>query len=394
MSDVEAARQRVIETLKLNDATASEELQDLVLLASQLCDTPMAAFTVLGPLRQWLKAKVGIAANSTERELAFCNVTVQGSEVLEVGDALADPRFCEHPFVVEDPHLRFYAGVPVGLPGEPPIGALCVLDTKPRALTADQRRSLAALGRGATRHLQLRRMMSSEREAHVQVQHQLEHADRLAVVGQLAAALAHELGTPLAIVAGRARLLTGQVAPAAVEQNARVIVEQSDRMAHFIRQLLDFARQRQPRKAAYDLRVVVRQAVSLLAPMAKTRGVALEWSEPPEALVVNVDASQIGQVLTNLVVNALHATPRGGSITFAARGEPASVRLSVQDTGSGIAADDLPRLFEPFFTTKETGEGTGLGLSIAAKVVRDHGGHLDVESEPGHGACFTIHLPR
>ncbi len=391
--DVETERQRVIAELDLANAQREPQFDDLVMLANQICGTRMAAFTVLSPERQWLKARAGLEVESTDRAVAFCNAAVAQSKVFEVPDARLDEAFASNPLVTAAPGVRFYAGVPVGLPGTPPVGALCVLDTTPRHLSSAQRDGLEALGREVSAQLALRQHMTAERKARASVQHQLEHADRLAVVGQLAAALAHELGTPLAIVSGRARMLAG-LPSEQVQQNSRIIVEQSERMAHFIRQLLDFARRREPRKAAYDVRVVARQAVSLLGPMATTRGVALDWVEPPAQLVSHVDASQLGQVLTNIMVNALHATPRGGRVAVAAKASERFIDVSVTDTGHGIAPADLPRLFDPFFTRKETGEGTGLGLSIAAKLVRDHGGHIDVESELGHGACFTVHLPR
>ncbi len=238
------------------------------------------------------------------------------------------------------------------------------------------------------------------------VREQLERADRMAMVGRLGAGIAHELGTPLAVVAGRARqLASGQLGGDQVAMTARTIAEQADRMAGIIRQLLDFARRRGPRLGRFDARTLLRQAFALLEPVAARKGVRLEVDELPTPQVARFDGSQMLQVLTNLVMNAVQATPPGGAVRLAlSEGvatppestglEPRSwVRLHVIDSGVGIAEENLARVFEPFFTTKDTGEGTGLGLSVAQGIVRDHDGWIAVESQRGQGSTFTVHLP-
>lgn len=248
---------------------------------------------------------------------------------------------------------------------------------------------------------------------------QLRHADRLTTVGKLAAGLAHELGTPLNVVQGEASMVAaGEVAGEEARRSARVVVEQARGMTRIIRQLLDFARRRAPSRAPEPVDALLGQAVALLRSLALKRGVQLE-AGPPCGLEAEVDAGQLQQVLTNLVVNALHATPLGGTVRLSARaveaplpaalreeeaGAPggggpgagaarAWVRVDVEDSGAGIPPDVLPRLFEPFFTTKDVGEGTGLGLSVAWGLVRDHGGWIAVQSTPGRGSCFSVFLP-
>jgi signal transduction histidine kinase len=295
---------------------------------------------------------------------------------------------------------------------------------------------------------------------------QLRHADRLSTVGKLASGIAHELGTPLNVVSGRAQLIAesvqvgagdriGEAAILDVTDSVRIIVEQTRRMSAIIRQLLDFARRRGVQKASHDLSQLVAQTVSMLQPLAEKRGVALAIETTTAPASAQVDASQIQQVLTNVVVNAIQSMPKGGTVTIslrpssaqpppgaevtqgesrgepagfasAARGEPPREGLArpseasgeavagggpraertlsgfpcqrleivVTDQGDGIAAEVLPHIFEPFFTTKAVGEATGLGLSVAYGIVQEHGGFITVESEPGRGSRFAIHLPR
>ncbi len=245
-----------------------------------------------------------------------------------------------------------------------------------------------------------------ETAARLAAQKGLEHADRLTTVGRLAAGIAHELGTPLNVISMRAQMVSSrEVSGDAALDAARIIGAQADRMAAIIRQLLDFARRRGPSKAVCDLRSLVDGAASLLRPLAQKRRVTLEVRHPAEALDVELDAGQIHQALTNLVVNAVDAMPEGGAITVSvgrgrvvppvehggAEGEYAHV--AVQDQGVAVAPEVLAHVFEPFFTTKDVGEGTGLGLSVSYGLVREHGGWIAAESRPGEGSRFTLYLP-
>jgi signal transduction histidine kinase len=239
---------------------------------------------------------------------------------------------------------------------------------------------------------------------------QLRHADRLTTVGRLASGIAHELGTPLNIVAGRGFMIaTKEATGDEALENARIIVEQTERMTQTIRQLLDFARPRPVEKTDADLRVVASTTVSLLRPMAEKRGVQLFLAEDDTPGRAVADPAQIQQVITNLVVNAIDATGKGGTVTIGfhsslltppgrqgqSPGPPAPyLCVKVTDTGQGMDPETQARIFDPFFTTKDVGAGTGLGLSIAYGIVHDHGGWIEVKSQPGRGTTMTIYLPR
>jgi two-component system NtrC family sensor kinase len=252
-----------------------------------------------------------------------------------------------------------------------------------------------------------RARIAAETGARLTMLDQLRHADRLTTVGSLAAGIAHELGSPLQVVLGRARLIAADGAcPPAIVPQARAIADQAERMSAIIRQLLDFARRRPLTTAPFDIVEVIGQTVEMLAPLARKREVELRFPPPEGRLPVDIDAGQIQQVITNLIMNAIQALPGQGQVTVTTgsrRATPPPDRgdgpvdccwVRVEDQGEGIDARDLPRIFEPFFTTKDVGEGTGLGLPVAHGIVQDHGGWITVESEPGQGSAFTIHLPR
>ena len=247
---------------------------------------------------------------------------------------------------------------------------------------------------------QLDRLLAEKTSAHVATIDQLRHRDRLALIGQLASGLAHELGTPLNVVLGRARLIDESL-PATAEERAHVrsILEQTERMTRIIRQLLDFARRRGPELGRTDLNELCRGVLELLQPLASKRGARLHLLSSPEPCHAAVDYNQIQQAVSNLVMNAVQAMPDGGDVTLQVESglgthSADEAVVSVLDTGMGIAKEDLARIFEPFFTTQGAGDGTGLGLSITEGIVRDHGGHIEVSSERGKGSLFRLHLPK
>ena len=242
---------------------------------------------------------------------------------------------------------------------------------------------------------------------------QLRHADRLMTVGKLASGVAHEIGTPLNVVEARASMIAdGSASADEAVDYAKVIVRATERIARIIRQLLAFARRETAEKSPCDLTVLARHTTEMLAPLASKRRVDLRVEDGGAACFALADAPQIEQALTNLVMNALHATDDAAASTEAKAVDivldytralpPADVggdeaeyaRVRVRDEGRGIEPEHLAHVFEPFFTTKDVGEGTGLGLSITYGIVREHGGWIEVASQPGKGTELSFFLPR
>ncbi|WP_224244854.1 sensor histidine kinase [Hyalangium gracile] len=281
------------------------------------------------------------------------------------------------------------------------------LDARVQFRQRDELATLAAAMNQMGEMLQhARETLAAETAARLNTLEHLRHADRLTTVGKLASGVAHELGTPLNVVLGRAKMISsGEVVGEEVGECARIISQQAEHMTRIIRQLLDFARRREPQRTPEPLAQLVARTLSMLRPIAHKREVALV-NEVPEALTLEVDAGQLQQVLTNLVMNGLQAMKKPGTVRVSA--EPARatppadiggpeadwLRLDVRDEGEGISAEHLPHIFEPFFTTKDVGEGSGLGLSVSHGLIQDHGGWISVRSEPGRGSCFSIYLPR
>ncbi len=250
-----------------------------------------------------------------------------------------------------------------------------------------------------------RNRADEETQKRISALEQLRHADRLRTVGTLASGIAHELGTPLAVIGMRAKMIATKEAEAddAVE-SARVIGAQADRVAKIVRQLLDFARRRSPNTADVDLGDLAERTTGFLGSLARKNNVRIVVERDAAPVIAKVDGAQLEQALTNLVINAVHAMPKGGDVHVRVRrcraappdGSSAEVEcavVEVADEGVGIGKEDLDRIFEPFFTTKGVGEGTGLGLSVAHGILEGHKGWMTAESAPGKGSTFAMYVP-
>jgi two-component system NtrC family sensor kinase len=251
-----------------------------------------------------------------------------------------------------------------------------------------------------------REAVRKETEARIAALEQLRHTERLATLGRLSSGIAHELGTPLNVVSGRAKLIISEnLKKEEITECSRIIKEQAERMTKLIRQLLDFARRRAPQKSPVNLKNLSSQVIEMLKPAAEKQKVILQLLKNNDIPLVSIDPFQIQQVLINLVMNGIQAMPDGGHLkiglhmkyschpTLSSSRKQNCVAINIKDEGKGISEDNIEHLFEPFFTTKDVGEGTGLGLSIAYGIVREHGGWINVKSKVGEGSCFTIYIP-
>jgi signal transduction histidine kinase len=260
----------------------------------------------------------------------------------------------------------------------------------------------------------------------------LRQSEKLATIGQMAAEIAHELGTPLNVIGGRARAMAKRAEKAAqraaglptesgavelqpatvkgadaadVVKNAGIIGDEVARITKIIRQVLDFSRPRGPTVTRVHLGAVVAEALEFLRETIHRQGIEVDVQTMPAPPEVPGDPDQIQQVCLNLIMNAIHAMPEGGKLRVATErmvrrkggldlAPPAEyAALIVADSGPGIPAADREKIFEPFFTTKDEGQGTGLGLAVSHGIVKDHDGWIEVDSPATGGAEFRVYLP-
>ena len=226
----------------------------------------------------------------------------------------------------------------------------------------------------------------------------LARSERLAIAGQLAASLAHEIGTPLNSISGHVQLLARQ--KNGVEEAGRrlqIIEKQIDSIVRTVKQLLSWTRKFDLRIELLDIRHVLEESILLSSPALQLRKIKVRTEWPPDCPLIYGDAGYLQQVFLNLINNSMDAMPRGGELRvrlqYPAPGDGQGVTVEMADTGVGMVPEMLARIFEPMFTTKRIGTGAGLGLAICDQIIRQHGGTIRVDSERGRGTRFTIDLP-
>jgi signal transduction histidine kinase len=360
-------------------------------------------------LRERLRAAEEIARHADFSEKVLANVPA-GVIVLDETGRIASMNRSARGVV---PECALGRGIEAAFPAATPdtVGALVELLARARTSGAVQGRATEPLAlAGAGTHFAVfavpllhpapepRQLLVFEDVTQVRaLTLELLRAEKLATVGVLAAGFAHEVGTPLGVMRGRAEMLLGKAAPASAEAgNARIIVDEIDRISRTIRDLLDFSRSAAPAAdAAVPLHAVASQVSELLAIEAGRRGVRLEVEIPATLPELAADQDQLKQVLVNLAMNSLDACARGGRILVRARAEerPSVAVIEIEDDGAGIPAEHRHQVFDPFFTTKKRGKGTGLGLAVVARIVRSHGGEIDLDERVSRGTRFVIRWP-
>lgn len=250
-----------------------------------------------------------------------------------------------------------------------------------------------------------------QNEAKLALEQRLGQTEKLATIGQLAAEIAHEVGTPLNVIAGRAKSIKRKAkdpdAAEAVEKNAEIVAEQTARITRIIQRLLDFTRRKvgTTGKSEVNLNELSLTTMELLAGQFSAAKVKTRLERAEALPKVSGDADRLQQVLINLLLNAVQAMPDGGAVVVETRFlkrtrpglegsvEQAFVTFSVRDTGKGVPDDIREKIFDPFYTTKEGQGGTGLGLAVCSGIVKEHDGWIDVENNEGGGTVFRVYLP-
>ena len=220
------------------------------------------------------------------------------------------------------------------------------------------------------------------------------HTERLAVVGQLAAGVAHEIGNPLASISSIVQLLLRRQADPQLVSHLENINHSIDRMSRIVRDLVDFSRPVRDIRARIDINDAVEAALHLITYDRRASRIQFSRSHATVLPPIMGLPDQLSQVFLNLLINAVDAIgEHEGSIRTTTRSDADRIFIDIHDTGPGMPREILPRIFDPFFSTKAVGKGTGLGLSVSYGIVKKHGGRIDVQSDAGSGTTFTVILP-
>ncbi len=417
------------------DSLPEPDYEAVTDLAAQICQTPIALISLLDDKRQWFKSNHGLGLRETPREFAFCSHTIATpAEPLIVADSRADERFADNPFVKGDPHVVFYAGMPLVDADGFVLGSLCVIDQIPKQLTQDQLSALKALAKQVVNLLHLRkankalqesearyRQLSAQLDIQVQqrtreLQTSVQDLERSnANLQQFAYIASHDLQEPLRKILSFGDLLKSQyadqLAGEGVDHLNRMQTAAS-RMSTLIRDLLAYSRisTQQAKAASISLTQAFSIALTDLDLLIDETGASLLIDPLP---TVWGDSVQLVQLFQNLLSNALkfrrpdtppqirissrciEATDLPPSVT-PTRSAPAYWLIEVADNGIGFDDKYTDRIFQVFqrLHGRSTFAGTGIGLAICEKVVVNHGGAITASSQPGQGATFSLYLPK
>lgn len=414
----ETLRLQALREYGVLDTEPEEAFDELTQLAASICQVPIALISLVDAQRQWFKSKVGLSAQQTCRDVAFCAHTILQNQILIVEDALKDERFATNPLVASDPNIRFYAGVPLITPSGLALGTLCIIDYIPRSLTDDQCKALQTLAHQVLTQLELRgslrvlKDLLAERrqmeEAAQKAREAAEAANR--AKSEFLATMSHEVRTPMNAVIGMTELLLDTELTEKQRDFVETIYSSGEALLTIINDILDFSKiesgKLQLEQRPFNLRTCIEESFDLLAPEAAQKGLELVHlidESTPESIVG--DISRLRQILVNLLCNAVKFT-QSGEIKLAVKvrklgvesdkqaSERYEILFAVQDTGIGIPMERLNRLFQPFSQVDASHDrhhgGTGLGLVICQRLCQMMGGRIWVDTEVGKGSTFSF----
>ncbi len=409
----EADRLASLASYGILDTLPEQSFDDVVMLVSQLFDAPIVAVNIIAEGRQWFKSEKGLGVREMPLDNSICALAILEQDCMVVPDTLGDARFDGNALVQGAPGLRFYAGVVLRTPDGFPLGTLCVLDTmaRPQGVSELQMFALKTLASQVMSLLELRKVVRGQQDDIVKFkqaearlrasEERLSESDRRKT--EFLATLAHELRNPLApIRSGLGVMRMGADNPAVIAKVRDMMERQVTHMVRLIDDLLDIARisggKLDLKRERVELKAVLFSAVETSLPLVEAGQHALDLRISDDSMLVDVDATRIGQVVSNLLNNAAKYTPVGGRISLVAARDGEDALICVTDNGVGIPEESLAGVFDMFSQVGRNLDraqgGLGIGLSLVRRLVDMHSGTVSAHSAgPGQGCTFSVRLP-
>lgn len=385
----ELQRQRKLKAVVARDFNQDPLLNEIVATVRKLMDCPTSILSLVDEDEQWFKARDGFALQRTSRDYSLCSHTIMKDEI---PNAMADPRYCNHPVVANDPHIRFYIGAPITVDGFR-IGSLCAIDYVPRA--APSREKLDILQ-------SLARLVSETIESNAAAEGPDEKVHK-SIAGdarrELLALVSHELKTPLTVILGNASVLEHFVEDQAKRNMVAAIIRSGNHLNDLITQMIQFtdidAGEILLNEGPWSLSEITRDAMSSIESIASPRGKTFAFSTDQRPDVMNVDKEQMNIAVSCILMNTLISG--GDSISVQLESDEDRVSILVSDNGAALSPDDIRDALRPFgvvgdLDTRATAD-LGLNLPMARTIAELHGGDLDVSSQDARNV-YALRLPK
>lgn len=384
--DDEKSRLQDLYESGLLDTPQEAEFDEIVRFASSMCNTPISLISLVDANRQWFKARVGLSVAETNREISFCSHAILQDQLFEVSDTLEDNRFSDNPLVVNEPCIRFYAGMPLVTSTGARLGTLCVIDKTPGQLSEPQKFGLKVLANNVIRIAELRNKNKTL--------HYLSETQK-----RIISILAHDVRNPLSSIKSIVELKQSDIlSQEDASQLLHAVTGQLDSTIEMVENIVNWAQVhlqfRHLQIGDFDVSLLVEKVFGSELLNSKIKNNRLINQVPSETIIYS-DKSALEFVLRNLVSNANKFTS-DGAITVAADKIGLKTVLSVRDTGVGMSHEKANSLLEDNLYQVTLGtnneKGSGLGLLLVREFVGRMDGVISVTSEPGKGTCFKIEL--
>ncbi|MEL7478177.1 MAG: ATP-binding protein [Pseudomonadota bacterium] len=389
--ETEKLRLMTLDRYQVLDTEAEQCFDDITKLASVICNTPISLVSLVDTNRQWFKSKVGLDADETSREIAFCSHAILQEHVFEIEDAQKDERFFDNPLVTGGPKIRFYAGAPLCAPNGQAIGTLCAISDKPQTLSDEQRLALQTLAKQVIAQLELRLKVR-----------QLKESNK--AKDEFLSTISHELRTPLNAITGFSEILkhAPEVKALPSEQVSYIdnIDFSSQQLLEIVNSVLDLEKitagkmELKPQPVVLDS--LFQNIMNMMNVKAKQGNIELNYDIDPHfnSRFFDLDKTKLTQIIVNIVNNAVKFTPAQKQINIRFYLNKNKLHIEVADQGIGISKTDQALLFDKY---KQVGmqrkEGTGLGLCITKGLVELMRGKIQLSSTLGKGTLVSISLP-
>jgi two-component system, sensor histidine kinase len=390
----ERRRLRALQNYHILDTDPEKGFDDLTRLAAEICDAPIAMVNIIDNQRQWSKSVFGISVYFTRespRNQSVCQYTIYKPDYFEIQDLRSDPRFSEMPYVTGHPNYRYYLGVPLKDGEGYGIGALCVLDTKPRKMDVKRIGQLTILANEVMARLELHKSNYELKELN---QHKVN----------LMKMLSHDMRSPINGIIGMSSVLREVLEDESHREMVTILEQSALQLNQMIDEIMSYSliesKGFQLSVNRVDLSSIINNLENLYRPVAKAKGIELVMNNRVQKQV-NIDKSKFEQIFGNLVSNAMKFTGSGGRVkaelNLLGSEESEQLQLTVTDTGIGMEPEKAESLLKnsAVYSRKGTSgeKSTGLGLSIIKYFVELHSGTIEVRSAPGKGTEFIITLP-